>query len=93
MMYFYTVSYLICVYYASCGTAEELVLHPNHGITFWNVGLLANDIIICHQTFVLYIPKVVIPITRSAMLEFSPKKNDVSEFDRITQPLVSDYSK
>jgi hypothetical protein len=28
-----------------------------------------------------------------AMLKFSPKKNDVSEFDRIAQALMSDYSK
>jgi hypothetical protein len=62
------------------------------GIAFENVGL-DNDMTIWHQTFIIPIPKVDIPIIRSAMLEFSPKKNDVSEFDRIAQALISDYSK
>jgi hypothetical protein len=46
-----------------------------------------------HQTFITPIPNVDIPITRSAILESSRKKNDVSEFDRIAQALMSDYSK
>jgi hypothetical protein len=68
------------------------VLRPEHGIAFENVGLLVNNMTMWHQTFIIPIPQVDIPITRSAMLEFSRKKNDVLEFYRIAQVLMSDYS-
>jgi hypothetical protein len=71
MMYFFRLLCFMCVYYASCGTAEELVLRPEHGIAFEKVGLLDNDMTIWHQTFIIPIPRAEIPITRSAMLESS----------------------
>jgi hypothetical protein len=69
------------------------VLRPEHGIAFEKVGLLDNDMTIWHQTFIIPIPRAEIPITRSAMLESSRKKNDVSEFDRIAHSLMNDYSR
>jgi hypothetical protein len=53
--------------YASCGTAEELVLRPEHGIAFEHVGLLDNDMTIWHQTFIIPIPTLDIPVTRAAV--------------------------
>jgi hypothetical protein len=69
------------------------VLRPEHGIAFENVGLLDNDMTIWHQTFIIPIPRPDIPVTRAAVLESTRKKNDVSEFDRIAQTLMSDYAR
>jgi hypothetical protein len=43
IMYFFNILYFMCAYFASCGAADELILHPEHGIAFENVGLLDND--------------------------------------------------
>jgi hypothetical protein len=83
----------ICIYYASCGTADELVLRPYHGIAFGNVGLLDSDMIIWHQISITTITQVAIPSMRSAMWKLSPQKNDVSELNRITGPFLGDWSK
>jgi hypothetical protein len=84
---------LVFLYYACYGTAEELILRPEHGIAFEKVGLLDNDMTIWHQTFIIPLPRLDIPVTRAAVLESTRKKNDVSEFDRIAQTLMSDYAR
>jgi hypothetical protein len=38
-------------------------------------------------------PRPDIPVTRAAVLEFTRKKNDVSEYDHIAQTLMSDYAR
>jgi hypothetical protein len=64
ILVFYVLLFGLCVTF---GSTDDILLRPEHGVAFEKVGLIANDMTIWHQTFIIPLSKLDITRTRTVI--------------------------
>jgi hypothetical protein len=66
------------------------LLRPEHGVAFEKVGLIANDMTIWHQTFIIPLSKIYIKLTCTT-IRTEKRPTDTSEYTRFAAAIMNDY--
>jgi hypothetical protein len=82
---------VFCGLCVSFGASDDILLRPEHGVAFEKVGLIANDMTIWHQTFIIPLSKLDITLTRLVIRPEKRAANNTSEYTCVAATLMNDY--